>query len=551
MKKLITSALPYVNNVPHLGNIIGCVLSADVYARFCRARGYETLYVCGTDEYGTATQIKAKKEGVTPQQVCDKYHQLHKEIYENFNISFNIFGRTSTPMQTKIAQEIFNDLDTNGLISEKTSRRLFCEHDDMFLADRFVEGYCPKCNYDNASGDQCEKCGGLLEPEKLKNPRCTICGNTPEFKNTSHLYLALDSLQDDLEKWAKKAGTDWDWTNNAIQTTKAWFDRGLEPRAITRDLIWGIPVPRPGYEKKVFYVWYDAPIGYITMTANKIEDWKSWWQDPENVELYQFMAKDNIPFHTVIFPACLMGTKKNWTLLHHINATEYLNYEGSKFSKSRNTGIFGSDVKRTQIHIDLWRFYLLANRPERNDSNFSWTDFIEKINSEFINNIGNLVNRTLIFLKNNFNGKIMDPPLPETHKNFIDICKKDFEMILSSFEAVRLRETLRLILAVGNKGNKFFQDMVPWKEIKTNPGHALATVCVLTYLIRNIALVISPYMPETGDKILSILNMNSDGLNDLNKFEGLEGHIIGNVKILYQKLDPGLAEKFKKDFAGE
>ncbi len=551
MKKLITSALPYVNNVPHLGNIIGCVLSADVYARFCRARGYETLYVCGTDEYGTATETKAREEGVSPREICDKYHKLHREIYQDFQISFDIFGRTSTPEQTEIAQAIFNDLDANGLITEESTQRTFCEKDAMFLADRFVVGICPFCGFDDARGDQCDKCGKLLEPENLKKPTCKVCGSPPVLKDTSHLYLELDRLQERLVQWARQAGEAGKWTHNAIQTTGSWFDRGLKPRPITRDLSWGIPVPKPGYEHKVFYVWFDAPIGYISITAKEREDWQSWWRNPSEVLLYQFMAKDNIPFHTVIFPASLMGTGKDWTLLHHINATEYLNYEDTKFSKSRNIGVFGNDVKRTGIHPDLWRFYLLSIRPEKNDSDFTWHDFIEKVNSEFIDNIGNMVNRTLVYLKKNFDGEIRDLDLPETHQAFADACKTDLEKVTQSLEEVKLREALRTILAIGNRGNKFFQDMAPWDKIKTEPDHAHATVSLLTYLVRDVAIAITPYMPDTGNRMLAMLNVAEKAWGELGTFNGLDGHRIGKTQILHQKLDAGLAEKFRRKFSGE
>lgn len=551
MKKLITSALPYVNNVPHLGNIIGCVLSADVYARFCRLKGYETLYVCGTDEYGTATETKAREEGLSPREICDKYHEIHKNIYKDFNISFDIFDRTSTPKQTETAQAIFKDIDANGLITEKTSQRSYCEHDNMFLADRYVEGTCPFCGYEDARGDQCDKCGKLLEPELLKDPKCKVCKNQPVLKDTSHLYLKLDDIQPQLEKWYEETSKKGKWTNNAVKTTKAWLDLGLQPRPITRDLSWGIPVPKEGYENKVFYVWFDATIGYISMTAKNREDWKDWWQNPENVELYQFMAKDNIPFHTVIFPSSLMGTKKNWTLLHHINATEYLNYENTKFSKSNNVGVFGTDVKETGIDIDLWRFYLLANRPERTDSDFTWHDFIEKVNSEFIDNIGNLVNRTLTYLHKNFDAQIKDVELPKEHQEFIELCRKDFVKIDESFENVKIREAVRTILAVGNKGNKFFQDMVPWEKIKTDKEHAHATVSVLAYLVKDIAIALQPYMPSTSAKILSILNIEKTKWENLGEFKGLDGHTINQPEILHQKLDIKLAEKFKKQFSGD
>ncbi|MBT4364713.1 MAG: methionine--tRNA ligase [Desulfobacteraceae bacterium] len=551
MKKLITSALPYVNNVPHLGNIIGCVLSADVYARFCRSKGYETLYVCGTDEYGTATETKAREEKLTPQQICDKYHAIHKEIYDNFNISFDIFGRTSTEKQTEIAQSIFQDLEVNNLIIEKKTKRTFCEKDSIFLADRFVEGVCPHCRYEDARGDQCDNCGKLLEPENLINSRCKICGSNPVLKETSHLYLELDKLQEKLKSWSQKSGDIGKWSRNAIQTTNGWFEKGLQARPITRDLSWGIPVPRPGYEEKVFYVWFDAPIGYISITANEREDWKEWWQNPEKVELYQFMAKDNIPFHTVIFPASLIGSGKNWTLLHHINSTEYLNYEDTKFSKSRNVGVFGDSVSDTGIHIDLWRFYLLANRPERNDSVFEWNDFIEKVNSEFIDNIGNMVNRALVYLKKNFDGEIKDVPLSDDQLKFVNDCRNDFIKVTEAIESVKIREGLRGILAIGNRGNKFFQDMTPWEKIKTEPEHAHATVSLIAYLVRSTAVALEPYMPETALKILDMMNLSNTGWEMIGSFNGLDGHKIGKPEILHKKLDVKLAEKFRKSFSGK
>ncbi len=550
MKKLITSALPYVNNVPHLGNIIGCVLSADVYARFCRLKGYETLYVCGTDEYGTATETKAMAEGLSPREICDKYHEIHKKIYKNFNISFDIFDRTSTPEQTETAQAIFKDLEKNGLIEEKTTKKPYCEHDKIFLADRYVEGICPNCQYEDARGDQCDKCGKLLEPESLVKPRCKMCSRPPVLKETSHLYLKLDKIQPELEKWYEKSSVQGKWSHNAISTTKAWLELGLQSRPITRDLSWGIPVPRKGYENKVFYVWFDAPIGYISMTAKNIENWQKWWMNPDEVELYQFMAKDNIPFHTVIFPCSLIGTEKKWTLLHHINATEYLNYENTKFSKSNNIGVFGTDVKKTGIDIDLWRFYLLANRPEKADADFTWNDFIEKVNSEFTDNIGNLVNRVLTYLYKNFDGTIKDFQLPESYQDFADSCKNDFKMVTSSFEKVKIREAVRGILAIGNKGNKFFQEMAPWEQIKTDKKKAHATVSLLAYLLRNIAISLSPYMPDTSKKILHILNIENFSWEDIEKFSGLDSHKINKPEILHKKLDIKLGEKFKKAFSG-
>lgn len=556
MKKLITSALPYVNNVPHLGNIIGCVLSADVYARFCRSKGYETLYVCGTDEYGTATENKAREEGLTPREICDKYNAIHTEVYKTFNISFDVFGRTSTEEQTKVAHEIFHDLDKAGYIAEEVSERTYCEHDEMFLADRYVEGTCPKCGYEDARGDQCDSCGALLEPETLIKPKCKICGKAPVMKETRHLHLELDKLQGKLEEWYNTQSKEGDWTHNALTTTKGWFDRGLNSRPITRDLKWGIPVPKPGYEDKVFYVWFDAPIGYISITAAGREDWREWWMENKDVKLYQFMAKDNIPFHTVLFPATLMGTGKDWTLLHHINSTEYLNYEESKFSKSRGIGVFGTDVSKTGIPVDLWRFYLLSVRPEKNDSAFVWEEFYNKVNYEFIDNIGNLFNRVLVYLTKNFEGEIKDVELDDTQKTLVSECQELFKQIDEAMESVKLREAMRLILMLSKKGNKFFQDSEVWVKIKEDPENVHGTISLLTYLIRNLGILLSPFMPSTSEKLFDILQLDpafekEELWTKASEFTGLSGHKIGTPEIIYKKLDVKEADGWRKKFSGE
>ncbi|CAG0880180.1 unnamed protein product [Cyprideis torosa] len=396
---LITSALPYVNNVPHLGNIIGCVLSADVFSRYCRLRGYNCLYVCGTDEYGTATETKALEERVTPREICDRYNQIHTDIYRWFNIDFDYFGRTTTEQQTKIAQDIFWSLNRNGFLLEETMTQLHCPRCSRFLADRFVEGICPHpgCGYEDARGDQCDKCGKLVNAEELRSPRCKLCKAEPEKKDSRHLFLDLPKIEESLEKWIDSVSSDW--TSNALGIAKSWLREGLKPRCITRDLQWGTPVPKKGFQDKVFYVWYDAPIGYLSITANYTDKWDLWWNNPEMVTLYQFMAKDNVPFHAIIFPACQLGTGKSYTMVNHLISTEYLNYEDDKFSKSRGVGVFGDHAKNTNIDADVWRFYLLAIRPETQDSAFAWEDFLLRANSELLNNLGNYVNRSLVFLK--------------------------------------------------------------------------------------------------------------------------------------------------------
>lgn len=325
---LITSALPYVNNVPHLGNIIGSVLSADVFSRYCKVRNVNSLYVCGTDEYGTAIETKAIEERVSPQEICDKYYQIHSDIYRWFDIGFDYFGRSATPKQTEITQAIFMGLYNNDYIEQKSEEQLFCPKHERFLADRFVEGICPICAYPDARGDQCDKCGSLLDPMQLGEPRCKIDGATPIPRHTTHCYIRLDLLQPKVEDFVAQKSTTW--SSNAVAITHSWLKQGLNSRSITRDLKWGVPVPLDGFQDKVFYVWFDAPIGYISITANYTDagveggqEWKKWWlpREETDVKLYQFMGKDNVPFHTVLFPASLLGTGENWTKLHQISTT--------------------------------------------------------------------------------------------------------------------------------------------------------------------------------------------------------------------------------------
>jgi methionyl-tRNA synthetase len=534
-RRLITSALPYVNNVPHLGNLLQ-VLSADVFARFCRSRGYDTLYVCGTDEYGTATETKALEEKKTPQELCDYYHAIHEDIYKWFGIDFDYFGRTSTPQQTEITQGLFKDLDANGFIKENTIEQLYCPNCQRFLADRYVNGTCPHCGSDDARGDQCDKCGKLLDPTELKNPRCSTCGATPELKATKHLYIDLPGIQKNYAPWMSKTSVDGKWSNNSIQITKSWIRDGLHERAITRDLKWGIPVPKPGYENKVFYVWFDAPIGYISITkalADKLAeekneeklDWKAWWCPDEAedkktasipVDLFQFIGKDNIPFHTVIFPSTLIGSGRNWTKLHHMSSTEYLNYENGKFSKSRNIGVFGNDAKDSGIPSDAWRFYIFYNRPEKSDTQFLWKDFQEKINSELIGNLGNLVNRTATFVSRYYDGKIPDGKPDE---NLWSQVKKLEKNVTDYLEWAELKDAFHEIFAISSVANKAFQDGEPWKTRNTDPEKAAALIRDLCYIIKDLMIMIQPYLPQYAQKVLSFFDKKT-----VNKRRGFKGN---------------------------
>jgi len=517
-RKLITSALPYVNNIPHLGNLIQ-VLSADVFARFCRLRGYTSLYVCGTDEYGTATETKALEEGKTPRELCDYYHAIHRDIYHWFNISFDYFGRTSTPQQTEIVQGIFKDIEKNGFIKEHTIEQLYCAHCNRFLADRYVRGTCPHCGYEDARGDQCENCGKLLEPTELKAPRCSTCGAAPEPRSTKHLYIDLPGIVPQYEPWMQKASKEGQWSNNAVQMTKGWLRDGLQERAITRDLKWGIPVPKAGFEDKVFYVWFDAPIGYISITKCFTDltgtDWKNWWLEQSDVELFQFIGKDNIPFHTVIFPCSLIASGKDWVKLHHISSSEYLNYESGKFSKSKGIGVFGSDAKDSGIPADMWRFYIFYNRPEKNDALFTWKDFQERVNSELVGNLCNLINRTLTFVSRYYNGTIPQRDgLASSREDVRSVteslraaAKYSVEKITALLEEAELRDAFHELFALSSVANKAFQDGEPWKNREADPEKAEALLFELCYLIKDLLILMHPYMPEYADAVASFLGI--------------------------------------------
>ena len=552
-KRLITSALPYVNNIPHLGNIIGCVLSADVFARYCRMAGYETLYVCGNDEYGTTTETRALQEHVTPKQLCDKYHAIHKEIYDWFNIQFDAFGRTSTPEQTKIVQEIFRDLYNNGYITEGTVTQPFCEKCNMPLADRYVDGTCPHCGYEQAKGDQCDKCGKLLEPAELKNPRCTVCGSKPVFRQSRHLFLDLQKTAPQLTKWIDETAEKNGWSNNAVSVAKGWIEQGLQKRCITRDLKWGVPVPLAGYEDKVFYVWFDAPIDYISITDAAGFDINKWWHDPDHTDLYQFIGKDNIPFHTVIFPSSLIGTGKPWTLLKTISSTEYLNYEDKKFSKSRGTGVFGDQARDTGIDADLFRYYLIRNRPEKSDTQFFWNDFMEKANGEIIANFANLVNRVYQFINRFFDGVIpdFDNASPNSIFSIIDM-QKEKQNIIADFEAVELKKALLDVLAICSTGNKFFQDNAPWAVIKEDKAKAATMLGSLACFTKDIALLLYPFIPATVEKVFTTLNLPKSDiiLDNIGDYTKLKGSKINEPQILFAKLDKKQVEALQAKFAG-
>ena len=574
-RRLITAALPYVNNIPHLGNIIQS-LSGDVFARYCRSKGYDTLYICGTDEYGTATETKALEEKTDPRSLCDHYYKEHTNIYKWFNINFDKFGRTSNQQCTEITQGLFNDLDAAGLIKEHVNKQLFCPHCNMFLADRYVDGTCPKCGSPKARGDQCDECGSLLDPIELKEPKCHTCGSTPEVRETKHLYIDLPALSDKLNAWVEKASVEGRWADNAINMTKAWIRDGLQERGITRDLKWGIPVPKAGYEDKVFYVWFNAPIGYLSITKQLADelikegkqsfDWKSWWIPSESeeakgkgkVDLFQFIGKDNIPFHTVIFPCTLLGSPHEWTKLHHMSSTEYLNYEDGKFSKSRGVGVFGSDAIETGIPADAWRFYIFYNRPEKQDYQFTWKDFMEKLNGELIGNLGNLVNRTLLFVNKYYEGKIPEAPVDEELWAQV----KELENKATEYlEWADLKDAFRTMFEISDICNKKFQATEPWKARTENPAVADSLIHNLCYVIKDLMIMMNPYMPQYTQKIMSYFGKTIEekkvGMEtkpgytwaDLGVTEGLT--TVGPTEVFFKPLDQKTMLAFREKFGGQ
>lgn len=521
-KILITSALPYVNNIPHLGNIIGCVLPADVIARYHRLNpNNEVLYICGTDEYGTATEVRARDEGVTPRELCDKYHALHQEIYNWFNIKFDIFGRTSTDhFHTEISQDIFNDLSQNGYLEEREIMQLYCPSINRFVADRFIIGTCPKCHDENARGDQCDKCQAIYESTELINPH--LKGNSDaslELRPSKHLFLRLDLLQPKIESWFNEVKESW--ASNAVSITESWLKKGLEPRCITRDMEWGTPLP--DNNSKVMYNWFDAPIGYISISGKENIDW---WYD-QQVRLIQFMGVDNVPFHSILFPGSLIGTNKEYKLVSEIASVHYLNFEGKKFSKTDNIGIFGDEVMKKDIPADYWRYYLMKIRAEdgigsdgnqRGDANFTWTDFVHSCNADLNKNYGNLIQRTFVCIHKYLNGTVL---IPDFDSDFNLKLDKLLNKTKDSYDTNRIGRAIKFLLKACNLTNKLFTDYRPWTRYKkdTNDPEIARSIGMTLYSIYKITLLLSPIIPETTEKILSFINYDNNQITVKSDFQ--------------------------------
>lgn len=569
---LITSALPYCNNVPHLGNIIGSTLSADVFARYNRARNRKTLYICGTDEYGTATETQALKEKISPKELCDKYNALHRETYDWFELSFDSFGRTSAPEQTQICQEVYTNLSNNGMLQMQTKAQTYCEDCAKFLADRFVEGTCPHCGYDDARGDQCDGCAKTLDPTDLINPRCLVDrSHKITTRDTAHMYVRLDITQPRLEEWIKRSWKEGRWSPNAVinsdgEIIDSRVKGGLRPSPITRDLTWGVPVPKTNDESsalmegKVLYVWFDAPFGYPSITAGYTPEWKQWWFNHKNVRLFQFMGKDNVYFHTVLWPSILLGDGRPWTTLHHLSTTEYLNYESGKFSKSRGVGVFGPGAKETGIPPSVWRYYLLASRPETSDSMFSWTDFIAGNNNVLLKNFGNYVNRVIKFLTDQFNGVIPESgdaegPLPtdsdEADPSFVSEVNELLAEYLDSMDRVKLRQGLNLVMSISARGNAYLQRCNLTKALlEKDPKRCAQVLSRAVNLIYALSALIHPFMPSTSDSVLRQLNAPPRVIPTVLSTDILAGHKLGAPEYLFTVIKESKADEWRKKFGG-
>jgi methionyl-tRNA synthetase len=537
---LVTSALTYANGPTHLGHIAGSILPADMYVRYLRLAGYNVIYVCGSDEHGTAIDMAAIKEGITPQEVVDKYHFGNKKAYEELGVSFDIYSRTSTKIHTKTAQDFFLNLYNKGLLFKKTEKQLYSEKESRYLADRFVIGTCPNCGFEEARGDECENCGSSLSPLELINPRSTITGDTPVVKESTHFYFPLTKFQDKLENWINsKSG----WKPNVINYCKGWFKTGLKDRSITRDLDWGVPVPVEGNEGKVIYIWFEAPLGYVSITKELSEErnepdlWKEFWCS-EDTKLVHFIGKDNIIFHAIFFPAMLMA-HEGYVLADNVPANEFLNFEGEKFSKSRGHSIDVEDVVK-KYNPDSIRYAIASNMPENKDTDFYWKDLQAKNNNELGSILGNFVNRTFIFAGKYFDNTV--PPLGELKEidnKIINNLKNYSESIASYYETYKFKDALNESMNAVRDANKYFNDTEPWKVVKEDKARCGTIINICLQLIHSFAVYFNPVTPFASEKMMAMLNADLKNLTWQNASVLCleEGHKLNQPEILFKKLE--------------
>ncbi len=541
-RTLITSALPYANGPVHIGHLAGVYIPADIYARYLRLRGEDVLFIGGSDEHGVPITIKAKAEGVTPQDIVDRYHTLIRDSFEELGISFDVYGRTTSATHSKTASDFFRRLYEKGEFIEKTSMQLYDEEANQFLADRYVVGTCPHCGYERAYGDQCEKCGTSLNATDLIDPYSAITGNKPVLRETSHWYLPLDKWEPRLRKWILEEHKEW--KPNVYGQCKSWLDMGLQPRAVSRDLDWGIPVPVEGAEGKVLYVWFDAPIGYISNTIDCVgDDWEKWWKDPQTRMLH-FIGKDNIVFHCIVFPAMLMADG-SYNLPDNVPANEFLNLEDDKISTSQNWAVWLHEyLRELPGKQDVLRYVLTATAPETRDNNFTWKDFQMRNNSELVAILGNFVNRALVLVHKYFNGEVPSRgQLTEVDKEVVKALAGDASGLSENLDNFKFREALKSAMDIARTGNKYLADSEPWKLIKTDPERTATILNIAVQICANLAVAFEPFMPfmaESLRKQLGLGKLSWDMLGSVDLIAA--GSVISKPELLFEKIDDSVVE---------
>ncbi|HOP51110.1 MAG TPA: methionine--tRNA ligase [Ignavibacteriales bacterium] len=551
-KILVTSALPYANGTIHLGHLSGAYLPADIFVRYKRLQGADIIYVCGSDEHGVAITITADKEKITPKEVIDKFHNINKEAFEKFGMSFDIYSRTSISEHHELAQKFFKDFYDRGILVEKKSLQFYDEQAKMFLPDRYVEGTCPNCGSDQARSDECEACGALYDPTELKNPKSKVSGQTPVLKETSHWYFPLQNFQKRLEEYVYTTAEKNNWKENVINYCNGWFKAGLQERAITRDLDWGVKLPIENGEGKVLYVWFDAVLGYISATQKLGEQLgkdlvKEFWQDPET-KYYAFIGKDNVVFHCIIFPAMLMAWNdghpdEQYILPANVPANEFLNFEGKKFSKSRGWGIDVIDFLKL-FPADLLRYTLAANLPETRDTDFFWKEFQMRTNGELADILGNFVNRTLTFVNRNFGNEVPSAvTLEDIDKEMIELLENAPQKISTYFDNFKMKDGVNEIMNIARACNKYFNDSEPWKTVKNNQEKCATTLNICLQAIYTLAELLSPVIPETSKKMFNMLNAEPTVWDNAGKMNLSVGHKLGKAEILFTKIEDAVIEE--------
>lgn len=535
-RTLVTAALPYANGGVHIGHLAGVYVPADIYVRYLRLKKKDVLFICGSDEHGVPITLRAKKEGCTPQDVCDRFHALIKKSFADFGISFDIYSRTTSKIHAETASAFFRTLYDKGVFVEKESEQYYDEEAKTFLADRYITGECPHCHFPKAYGDQCEHCGSTLSPNELINPKSAVSGSKPVLKKTKHWYLPLDKYQPWLEKWILEEHKEW--RPNVYGQCKSWIDMGLQPRAVSRDLDWGIPVPVEGAEGKVLYVWFDAPIGYISNTKELRDDWETWWKDP-STRLVHFIGKDNIVFHCIVFPTMLKA-EGSYILPDNVPANEFLNLEDDKISTSRNWAVWLDEyLVDFPGKQDVLRYVLTANAPETKDNNFTWKDFQARNNNELVAVYGNFVNRALVLTDKYYGGVVPEQGEltdydRQTISEFTGV-KADVEKLLDEF---RFRDAQKEAMNLARIGNKYLADSEPWKLQKTDPKRVETILNLSLQLVANLAIAFEPFLPFSSKKLRHMLNMEEFDWNDLGSTTLIAaGHKINKPELLFEKID--------------